>query len=122
LENGDSIELGKNTHSIKTMVKSIRQGFKACRSLGITVVPLNLKIIFMTMPVWFSVFYWKRAMQSPIGTLSIAPHANAAKDEMKLLANKVLHIVNTSDVPAPCLNKLLLEFAKSNKDQWNNAL
>ena len=110
LENGDSIQLGKKRGSIKIMVKSVREGFIACKSIGITISPANLKIIFTVMPVWFSVLYWQNAMKGKIGTLSIAPHANAAKNEMRLLAKKVLSMVNASVVPAPTLNKLLSEF------------
>jgi hypothetical protein len=50
--------------------------------------PTNLKIIFTIMPLWFPVYYWQKAMQGEVGTLAMAPHANKAKDEMKLLAKK----------------------------------
>src|SRR6185437_15512559 len=46
-ENGDSIQLGKNKNSVRLMVKSINEGFKALNALGITITPFNLKIIFM---------------------------------------------------------------------------
>jgi len=62
------------------------------------------------MPVWFSVLYWQKALQSEIGTLSIAPHANSAKNEMQLLAGKILTIVHSSSFPTPNLDKLLTEF------------
>lgn len=109
-ENGDSTQLGKNKKSIGTMVKSIKEGFFALTNIGISVTPFNLKIIFMIMPEWFSVLYWQKAMQSNMGTLAIAPHANVAKSEMQLVAKKVLEIVHSSSVAAPHLDKLLLEF------------
>jgi 2-dehydropantoate 2-reductase len=109
-ENGDSVQLGKNRNSVKIMVKSIREGFTACKKLGIPIAPANLKIIFMMMPLWFSVSYWQKALQSETGTLAIAPHANAAKDEMQLLAKKVLTMVHSSSFPTPTLDKLLSSF------------
>ncbi|MEO8820160.1 MAG: 2-dehydropantoate 2-reductase N-terminal domain-containing protein [Ginsengibacter sp.] len=109
-ENGDSIQLGKNKKSIKSMVKSIKEGFKAMKNLGIPIKPFNLKLIFLIMPEWFSIRYWQKAIQSEMGTLAIAPHANAAKKEMQLLAKKVLEIVHSSSFPTPELNKLLSEF------------
>lgn len=109
-ENGDSTQLGKNKSTIRLMVKSIEEGFKALKALGITITPFNLKLIFMIMPKWFSVSYWQKAMQSNMGTLAMAPHANAAKSEMQLLAKKVLKIVHSSSVATPNLDKILLKF------------
>ena len=106
-EDGDSVQLGKKRSSVKTMVKSIREGFTACKHLGIPIASVNLKIIFMIMPQWFSICYWQKAMQGTVGTLAMAPHANKAKDEMKLLANKVLTIVHSSSFPTPTLDLLL---------------
>ncbi len=112
-ENGNSIQLGKNKKSTRIMVKSIKEGFRALNNLGIPVTPFNLKIIFMIMPEWFSVLYWQKAMQSPLGTLAIAPHANAAKNEMQLVAKKVLKMIHSSSVATTDLDKLLLEFISS---------
>lgn len=112
-ENGDSIQLGKNKHSVKIMVKSIHEGFKACENLGLPIHPANLKMIFMTMPEWFSVWYWQKAMQGKTGTLAMAPHINSAKGEMQLLARKVLDIVHASSVSTPTLDRLLNTFIDS---------
>lgn len=109
-ENGDSIQLGKNRGSVQMMIKSIREGFTALKTLGIPITPSNLKIIFMIMPQWFSILYWQKTMKSAIGILAIAPHANAAKGEMKLLANKILTIIHSSAIPTPTLDKLLSDF------------
>ena len=113
-ENGDSVQLGKKRSSVKMMVKSITEGFTACKHLGMPISPTNLKIIFMIMPQWFSVCYWQKAMQGEVGTLGMAPHANKAKDEMKLLAKKVLTIVHSSSFPTPTLEILLSSFINSN--------
>ncbi|HEV8084085.1 MAG TPA: 2-dehydropantoate 2-reductase N-terminal domain-containing protein [Chitinophagaceae bacterium] len=112
-ENGNSIQLGKNKSSIQEMVKAISEGFSACKKLGLPIMPTNLKIIFMIMPKWFSVMYWQHAMQGKMGTLGMAPHANAAKDEMQLVAEKVLTIVHSSSVATPTLDKLLSTFINS---------
>ncbi|MEO9003650.1 MAG: 2-dehydropantoate 2-reductase N-terminal domain-containing protein [Ginsengibacter sp.] len=112
-ESGDSIQLGKNKNSMRLMVKSIKEGFSALASVGIPVTPSNLKIIFMIMPEWFSVIYWQKAMQSKLGTLAIAPHANAAKSEMQLVAKKVLEMIHSSSVATPDLDKLLSGFINS---------
>jgi 2-dehydropantoate 2-reductase len=109
-ENGDSRQLGRNRRMVVRMVSSIREGFIACRSLGISITPLNLKIIFLIMPRWFSVLYWQHAMKGKIGTVSMAPHARAAKEEMMLLAGKVMNLVHSSAIPTPVLDDLLYSF------------
>jgi len=106
-ENGDSVQLGRKRGSVKIMVQSIREGFTACKTIGIPIAPLNLKIIFMIMPQWVSVLYWQKAMKGKVGTLAIAPHANKAKGEMKLLAKKVLSIIHLSSFQTPTLDALL---------------
>ena len=52
-ENGDSIQLGRNKKSVQTMIKSIKEGFKAMKNLGIPITPFNLKMIFLIMPSGF---------------------------------------------------------------------
>jgi len=109
-ENGDSMQLSKERGSVEIMVKSIREGFSACKALGLTIKPTNLKIIFMIMPLWFGVLYWQKALKGKLGILAIAPHVNAARDEMQLLAKRVLTLVHSSTVLTPTLDKLLLSF------------
>jgi 2-dehydropantoate 2-reductase len=113
MEDGDSVQLGKNRNSVKIMVKSIHEGFGACKALGLPISPSNLKIIFMIMPEWISISYWQKALQGEIGTLAIAPHATAAKNEMQLLAKKVLSLVHSSDVTTPTLDSLLSSFVRN---------
>lgn len=109
-QNGDSIRLGKNKMATREMVKSIGEGFKCLQALGVKIIPNNLKTIFLTMPKWFSVWYWQKAMRGNIGQLAIAPHAKTAKPEMQLLAKDVLNLVSLSSINTPSLNNLLTEF------------
>ncbi len=110
LKQGDSIALGKSKPAIRDMIQGIREGFKACQDIGLPVIPSNLKTIFMTMPTWFSVWYWQRAMKGETGTLAMAPHVNAATGEMQLLSQQVLAIVGKSSVEIPILTRLLTAF------------
>jgi len=109
-ENGDSTQLSKKRRSVSAMVNSIREGFSACKATGLTIRPMNLKIIFMIMPRWFSILYWQHALKGKTGTLAIAPHANAATGEMRLLAEEVLTMTRASSLPTPALDQLLLPF------------
>ena len=112
-ENGSSIQAGKNRSTVQIMVKGINEGFNALHQLGIPILPANLKTIFLIMPKWFSVWYWQKALQGTTGTLAIAPHANSAKEEMRLLAQKVLKIVHPSTLSTPTLDSLLGTFINS---------
>ena len=112
-ENGDSIQLSRNRGGVRSLVKSIREGFLACEQLGLPVSPANLKIIFLMMPLWFSVTYWQKALKGKMGTLALSPHANAAKVEMQMLAKMTLAMVHSSNLPTPTLDMLLLSFIKN---------
>lgn len=111
-ENGSSEQLGNNKKSVRAMIESIKEGFRACQELNIAIVPKNIKTIFLTMPEWFSVFYWQRAMKGNTGKLGIEPHAKIATNEMKLLASQVLGIIHKQNTETPNIDKLLAEFIK----------
>lgn len=108
--NGDSRQLGKNKKSVYELVSSIREGFKACQTLGIPIYPTNLKTIFMSVPKCFAVWYWSRALQGEMGTLAMEPHVKSAKKEMQLIASQILHLVHSSSIATPSLDRLLKPF------------
>jgi len=112
LEGGDSLRLGQNSARVTLMVSAIREGFAALQSLDISVTPFNLKLIFSWMPRWFAVRYWQNTLQTSVGSLAIAPHANAARDEMGLVARQVLELLQASPVPTPSLQRLLAAFTE----------
>lgn len=117
---GSNHKLGSNKKAVLEMVKSIREGFLCLQELGIEITPKNLKTIFLTMPDWFAVWYWKKSMRGNLGTLAIAPHAKVAKSEMQLLAKNVLDLVHASSHPAPTLHKLLHDFIKDRNNYSDN--
>ncbi len=112
LEGGDSVRLGQNRARVALMVSATREGFAALQSLGVGVTPFNLKLIFRWMPRWFAVRYWQHALQTSIGTLAIAPHANAAREEMGQVAREILAFLEPSSVPVPTLKRLLAALAE----------
>jgi len=107
LEGGDSVQLGRNRARVALMVNAIREGFAALQSLGVRVTPFNLQLIFRWMPRWFAVHYWQHALQTDVGTLAIAPHANAAREEMGQVAREILLFLEPSPAPVPTLKRLL---------------
>jgi 2-dehydropantoate 2-reductase len=113
LEGGDSVRLGQNRATVALMVSAIREGFAALQHQGSLVAPFNLKLIFHWMPCWFAVRYWQRALQTEVGTLAIAPHANAARSEMGQVAREILAFLEPSSVPVPTLKRLLAALTDS---------
>jgi 2-dehydropantoate 2-reductase len=107
LEGGDSVRLGQNRVMVAQMVSAIREGFTALQSLGVRVTPFNLQLLFRWMPRWFAIRYWQRALQTEVGTLAIAPHANAAREEMGQVAGEILAFLEPSPIPVPTLERLL---------------
>jgi len=58
LEGGDSVRLGPSYTQVALMANAIQEGLAALQSLGVSVSPFNLKLIFIWMPHWFAVRLW----------------------------------------------------------------
>ena len=114
-QDGDSNKLGENKKAVREMVDSIAEGFKGLQKLEVKITPKNLKTIFLIMPKWFSVWYWRKALKGNIGTLAVAPHAKVAKPEMQLLAKNVLNLIHSSSIETPNLNYLLKDFIENDE-------
>ena len=104
---GDSVRLGHTRKSVVMMVQAIREGFMALKAQGTPLSPFNLKVLFLWMPRWFAVLYWQYALRTTVGTLAIAPHANAARDEMCQVARDIMAQLQTSSVSTTTLRHLL---------------
>lgn len=104
---GDSVRLGHTRNRVVMMVQAIREGFIALQAQDIPISPFNLKVLFLWMPWWFAVLYWQYALRTTVGTLAIAPHAHAARDEMRQVARDIMAQLQTSSVSTPTLSHLL---------------
>ncbi len=114
-QGGDSKKLGRNKKAVREMIDSVAEGFTGLQKLGVQITPNNLKTIFLIMPKWFSVWYWRKALAGNLGTLAIAPHAKVAKLEMQLLAKSVLELVQSSPSKSPTLSRLLTDFIENDE-------
>lgn len=78
---GYSIErLTGSRAAMRTMVRAVREGFTALANRGVRVSPTGLRFIFTEVPLPAAMWYWRRALRGPLGTVAIAPHARAARD------------------------------------------
>jgi len=106
LADGDPRRLAEMPDILQVVVLATKDGFRPLRALGRFDAPRNLQVLYGWMPTWFAVRYWRRALLTPLGELGFAAHANAAREEMTLLAEDVLGLMATSALPAPRLEDL----------------
>ena len=100
--------LGRDRAQVREVVTAVTEGFRALQADGVTITPGALRLLFLTMPRWFAVAYWRRALRGPVGTIAIAPHVRAtASTEFALLAADVLALTGYA---SPCVHlRRLLE-------------
>lgn len=106
-ENGSSIKLGKNREAVKTLITAVREGFKALENQNIAIEPFGIKMIFMIMPLWFSVWYWQKVLQSDTGVLAMEPHLKTSGNELSAIAEKVQSLVDATKIPTPAFDELI---------------
>jgi 2-dehydropantoate 2-reductase len=107
LYDGDSAALGADRAATRRMVRAVGQGFRALRDTGTRPEPAPLRTIFTTVPRVFSVPYWQHQMAGPVGTETIAPHAQATRHtELPVIAG---HVRDRVGAHAPDLVALLTD-------------
>lgn len=88
---GDATGLAGDRMQLRAVVQAIREGFAALEVDGTKVTPTALRTLFSHLPQWAARAYWQRALRGPIGTIAIAPHIRASRnDEFPTLCTNVL--------------------------------
>jgi 2-dehydropantoate 2-reductase len=101
-------ELAKSAGTVRKMVVAIREGLVVVRALGYPVTPIKLNALrLMPVPVLTVIFRW--ILNTEFADTYIAKHANAARDEMKQLADEFLVLRNRTGIQTPAIE----EFYKS---------
>lgn len=86
LAGGDPAALANDRHLLARTNDAIRDGLRALRAQGKTIRPRAIETLYLTMPRWFANSYWRRALPGPIGTVTMAPHVRASRqDELPIL-------------------------------------
>jgi len=103
---GDAAKLSADKDVLNLVVRAVREGFRVLTMRGISVTPPALRMLFAQMPHWFASAYWRRALRGPVGTIALAPHSRASReDEFPALCTRVLDRAN--GLSAPDLTTLL---------------
>jgi 2-dehydropantoate 2-reductase len=103
---GSNTELAHRRDLLLLMVNAIREGFNVLSVLAVPITPFNLHLMFSWMPRWFPILYWRRALTSKLGEVSLAAHANAAPGEIKQLIDEIRTLVRATSVPTPAMDRL----------------
>ncbi len=97
---GDAATLARDQVMLRRVVAAVHEGFAALSSHGVAVTPSALRVLFSTMPGWFAAAYWRHALQGPVGTIALAPHSRASRDdEFPLLCAGVVDRFASSETP-----------------------
>lgn len=106
LAQGDSYALARRPEIVLLMLRAIREAYGALRSLGVRI----------TGPAWVRSLGWapeavllvvfRRLLASRMGEVSIAGHANAARDEMTLVSEDLKALVRSAGRATPALDRL----------------
>ncbi|MBN1286667.1 MAG: ketopantoate reductase family protein [Anaerolineae bacterium] len=101
----DNKRMARTRDALVLALRAIREGFRALRALGIPIVPSSFKI-FERLPEPLLVWGAGRLIADERMEVALAKHANAARDEMKHLADEFLTLAHQTSVPTPAIDRL----------------
>jgi 2-dehydropantoate 2-reductase len=98
--------LAGDSATMRLMVRSTREAFRALRGAGNHEIPPNLKALYR-LPTVLVVAYWRRVLNGPRGELWFAAHTRAAPEEMRSLARALQLATRATGGRTPHLDRLL---------------
>jgi 2-dehydropantoate 2-reductase len=102
---GDNYRLARTRDAVVLSIRALREGFRVLHAIGIPVIPSALRI-YEWMPEPLLVPLVQRLFNSPSAEISMAGHANAARDEMKQLADEFRTLAHSTTISTPALDRL----------------
>ena len=107
LAGGDNYRLANTRDGLVLLVRAIREGYRVLQALGVPITPANHKI-FNWIPEPILVALMRRRLNSKAAEIQMAGHANAARDEMKQIADEFRTLARTTSVPTPAMDRLYI--------------
>lgn len=101
----DNYRLARTRDGVVLGARAIREGFKVLRALRVPIVPKTMKL-FELLPEPLLVPYARRLLQAKTMETALVGHAQAARDEIKHLADEFLALAAQADVPIPNIRRL----------------
>lgn len=102
----DRHQLARTRDGLVLMVRAIREGYKVLRALGVPITPSNHKI-FNWLPEPILVLLVRRRLVDEMTEFKVG-HANAARGEMKQIADEFRALARKTSVPTPAMDRLYI--------------
>ncbi len=102
---GDNYRLSRTPDGLVLAVRAVREGLKVLRCLSVPIKPTSLRPLEW-LPEPLLILYLRGLMNTKAGEIGIAGHANAARDEMKQVADEFYTLVRASGQETPALDQL----------------
>jgi 2-dehydropantoate 2-reductase len=105
LAGGDNYRLARTRDGVVLMIRAIREGYKVLQALGIPITPSNHKIVNW-IPEPLLVPLVRKMLANKDVELKATGHANAARHEMKQIADEFRTLARKTSVPTPAMDRL----------------
>jgi 2-dehydropantoate 2-reductase len=105
LADGSTSALAASRENMRTLVRGVRQGFRALTKAGVSIEPRKLALLF-ALPSMVPQSYWRSYLVRPAADLIFARHAQAAAGEMLKLVEELRLTVRLAPGSAPELEAL----------------
>jgi 2-dehydropantoate 2-reductase len=101
---GDNYRLARTRDAIVFMIRAIREGYKVLQELNIPIMPARHKILkWIPEPILVALI--RRIFKSE-KMADLIGHAQAARDEMKQIADEFKVLARSTSVPTPAMDRL----------------
>ncbi len=102
---GDNYRLARTPDGLLLALRAVREGLAVLRDLNVPVLPPALGAVSW-LPEPLLLLYLRGLMNTRAGEIGLAGHANAARDEMRQVADDFYTLVRAAGRPAPALDQL----------------
>lgn len=106
LAGGDCRRLAEDRRLLGLLSTGMREGLNALQALGVRVAPFALQALFVLLPRFFAVRYWRRFFESDLAEIVVGSPLRQAPDELRMLASDCLLYLEQTGSPAPALRRL----------------
>jgi len=101
----DHKRLARTRDGVVLAVRAMREGFRALDDLGYAIAPARLKRL-ARLPEPLLVAFLQRMLAHPLMEVALVKHGEAARDEVKHLADEFIALARTTSVPIPTIERL----------------
>ena len=101
----DNYRLARTRDLLVLTVRGVREGFRVLRSLGLPVTPARFRV-FQWLPEPVVVLMLRRLLANELMETAMVAHAEAARDEMKHLADEFRALAESTPVETPVIDRL----------------